>query len=674
MTSSSHLLKLAAVAVLAATCGAWWTGCNQHPVDYSSGSAAIEHRETIPASGEAQLDMLWVLDNSGSMCEEQQELRDEFTTFLESLTQKPIDFHMAVTTTHFNPEFPLEKVARAGQIQSTPHPPVGSNEACRFKRVDGENEDPQYDFTPAKRQIEAAVKCTKEYTDESEDFPDELRTVWNPEDNEVAWSKDALACALLADQDACDAAGKDPQNFRAPQLFPCAQVKDKRCDKSDFQDVYRDIGKDKVLRARDYRNEDGSLRSDEFIGDFRCMSYVGTRGDGQEEGLHAATRAVSPRMTGGPVGDPIEDPSTVQDEGESWSYPENDDGEADPTKAPNHGFLRKDANTAVIFISDENDCSRPSDVDLVDRYSCGEMNCYFAAKETRNGDGPLHKTGSLADRFMENLADSKKVDEVAQEDVFMASIHGNSDPYEGEITTDCGGDSDDIFGNLNVCNTELGTAKTGDRYESFLREFERVLPNVNEGDTEGYMCNRDGFAEPLQAVAGSFQGGSRTCIPDHVTCSESSECPAFRYGADNSDDSGGSDNETCQDWPGSGGGKYCRSAMQVRLRHTGDIDRETAVADLKDSGLCYEESLETNTDPRGCVVRRDAYSWDQCEGNSDAVALTWNPADITNPARRLANFEIEIRYTEITGGSTDGQGGDGGGDGDAASMMSPDAN
>jgi hypothetical protein len=663
MTSSPHLLKLAAVAVLAATCGAWWTGCNQHPVDYSSGSAAIEHRETIPASGEAQLDMLWVLDNSGSMCEEQEELRDEFTTFLQSLTQKPIDFHMAVTTTHFNPNFPLEKVARAGQIQSTPHPPVGSNEACRFRRTDGENEDPQYDFTPAKRQIEAAVKCTAGYTDDPDQFPDELRSVWNPEDNEVAWSKDALACGLLADQQACDAIDKDPAEFRAPQLFPCAQMKNKRCDKSDFQEVYRDI--DKVLRARDYRNEDGSLRSDEFIKDFRCMSYVGTRGDGQEEGLNAATRAVSPRMTGGPVGDPIQDPSTVQDdEGEDWSYPNND-----PTQAPNHGFLRKQANTAVIFLSDENDCSRPSDVNLVDRYSCGEMNCYFAAKETRNGDGPLHKTGTLADRFMENLADSKKVEEVAQEDVFMASIHGDSKPYEGEITTDCGGDSESLFTDLNVCNTDLGTAKTGDRYESFLREFERVLPKVNEGETDGYMCRLEGFADPLKAVAGSFEGGSRTCISDRVSCSESSDCPAFRYGAGNSDGSNGSSTETCQDWPGNGGDKYCRSAMQVRLRHSGDVDRETAVNELKNSDLCYEKSLGTEADPRGCVVRRDAYSWGQCQGNSDAVALTWNPADITNPARQLANFEIEIRYTEITGGSTDSQSG-----GDAASMMSRDAN
>jgi len=658
MTSSPHLLKLAAVALLAGTCGAWWTGCNQHPVDYSSGSAAVEHRETIPASGEAQLDMLWVLDNSGSMCEEQQELREQFRAFLESLTQKPIDFHMAVTTTHFNPDFPLEKVARAGQIQSTPHPPVGSNEACRFERVDGENEQPQYDFGRAKTQIEAAVKCTKGYTDNPEEFPDELRSVWDPENDEVAWSKDALACALLADQDACDAIGKEPSDFRAPRLFPCAQVKNERCDKADFQEVYRDT--DKVLRARDYRKSDGSLREEEFISDFQCMSYVGTRGDGQEQGLKAAIRAVSPRMTGGPVGEPIEDPSTVQDEGETWSYPDDD-----PTQAPNHGFLRKSANTAVIFLTDENDCSRPSDVDLVDKYSCGEMNCYYAAKETQNGDGPLHDTGPLADRFMENLADSKRVEEVDQDDVFIASIHGSSDPFDGEIVKDCGGNSSDLFSDINVCNTDLGTAKTGDRYESFLREFERVLPNVNEGQTDGYMCSRDGFSEPLQEVAGSFRSGSRTCISDRVTCSESSDCPDFRYGVD----SEGSDTETCQDWPGSSGEKYCRSAMQVRLRQTGDVDRETAVSELRSSGLCYDESLETEADPRGCVVRRDAYSWDRCEGNSDAVALTWNPADITNPARQLANFEIELRYTEITGDSTGGQSG-----GDAGSMMSQSNN
>jgi hypothetical protein len=47
----------------------------------------------------SKLDILWVIDNSGSMGDEQQDLGDKFDAFIQEFVEKGIDFKMAVTTT-----------------------------------------------------------------------------------------------------------------------------------------------------------------------------------------------------------------------------------------------------------------------------------------------------------------------------------------------------------------------------------------------------------------------------------------------------------------------------------------------------------------------------------------------------------------------------------------------
>jgi len=48
---------------------------------------------------EAKVDILWVMDNSGSMSDEQQALSNNFDAFISDFIQKNIDFKMAITTT-----------------------------------------------------------------------------------------------------------------------------------------------------------------------------------------------------------------------------------------------------------------------------------------------------------------------------------------------------------------------------------------------------------------------------------------------------------------------------------------------------------------------------------------------------------------------------------------------
>lgn len=72
------------------------------------------------------------------------------------------------------------------------------------------------------------------------------------------------------------------------------------------------------------------LKIDDLIRDFRCIATVGTEGDGFEKGLMSAQMAM-----------------------------EN-----------NYGFLREEAHLAVIFLSDENDCSDNYALPRTNGYEC----------------------------------------------------------------------------------------------------------------------------------------------------------------------------------------------------------------------------------------------------------------------------------------------------------------
>lgn len=49
------------------------------------------------------IDIVWVIDNSGSMQDEQEDLADNFESFIESFSQKNIDFKMSIITTDTTP-------------------------------------------------------------------------------------------------------------------------------------------------------------------------------------------------------------------------------------------------------------------------------------------------------------------------------------------------------------------------------------------------------------------------------------------------------------------------------------------------------------------------------------------------------------------------------------------
>jgi hypothetical protein len=89
------LSRLLVVLVLAAS------ACADIPIDDVSKTFAIEVSEKSKNEGAIKLDLLWVIDNSASMCQEQFALSQSFGQFEQNLTKylKNIDIRLAVTTT-----------------------------------------------------------------------------------------------------------------------------------------------------------------------------------------------------------------------------------------------------------------------------------------------------------------------------------------------------------------------------------------------------------------------------------------------------------------------------------------------------------------------------------------------------------------------------------------------
>src|SRR5687768_11484765 len=87
MRRSHHILALGLAAFLAA--------CNEQPLD----PLPATHSEVHFQGGQAPpVDVLWIVDNSGSMQQEQTKLGNNFGSFIQYFTSLQLDFNMAVIT------------------------------------------------------------------------------------------------------------------------------------------------------------------------------------------------------------------------------------------------------------------------------------------------------------------------------------------------------------------------------------------------------------------------------------------------------------------------------------------------------------------------------------------------------------------------------------------------
>lgn len=403
---------------------------------------------TSPPADPNRLDLLWVVDNSFSMCQEQAALRENFELLAQQIER--LDFQIAITTTHapFSP-FSIEPIAQRGLIQSTPQPVPGNNALCI--RGDGVIDGEQTQFLPLRQSLQAALGCLAD--------PAEAAN--------YEWTDAEIECALRGDM-TCDYNSDGSAGIS--DLFP------------DYAD-YRAIPK--VLRAQDYRDGSGALDLASLEADFACASLVGTRGDGYEKGLLASVEAVSPTNTGGAVGGPSVD-----------------------TSAPNHGLIRQDARFGVIFVSDENDCSHDGSLDE-QAGACGPNACeYYNSTEVPPSESPLLTAPELAARLRANLEQTTGRT-YREGEIFAGGIYGTWERLNQPLPQCALDESLEVSAS---CSSSLGNVYSGDRYERFVRQFVSHYPNTvveehgaqarldfSKTEPVGLMCSND-FGPALQSM------------------------------------------------------------------------------------------------------------------------------------------------------------------------------
>ena len=577
------------------------SSCNQYPVAIVETTGAIEERVPVGGTEAEKLDILWMIDNSGSMCRSQGVLRDGIEEFIEIIGQINLDFHIGVTTTHVTEASMVEPVAQSGRLQSTPQPLPGFDENCHHP-LDATGQPIRDDMSPVVTNLEVAIACTEN--------PEQWGHLMNVTSHE-------LRCALDFDYQtspACSAAeaARDIADYFPPNGFcdtftgRCQGAGGEACDShSDCSSVYREIPL--VLRSEDYRDQSGAIDTDAFAADFACMSLVGTRGWGFERGLASVVKTLSPEMTGGP--------------------------DAEPGSAPNAGFLRSDSQLAVIFITDENDCS--SKEGFNEQTFCDVHWCTI--QENLGEDGDLIPVDELRYDFLRNVAASKgliatddqpsltELNVLVGDQITAASVHG---PYLRDLEV---GPDDCVPAEVVSpgCRTTFGVAWSGHRYAEFISGFQNHLPEAQfDSDTGeaditdvgGEICTQDQFEELLLEIAENLRAEAAGCIRNVYSCDgpDDGSCPAHAQTGEPGN---------CVPYPGFAADDedaefFCDTGIEVRLANAPDFELD--IPRIEATGWCVEP-VDVNSDlPDSCVVDPQHYSWVLCGDTPGArMSLEW---------------------------------------------------
>ncbi len=112
--------------------------------------AALEQPDVFTQKGAAQVDILWMIDNSGSMAAEQEKVAERFNQFFNQLIVSQVDYHIGVITS--DPD-------EGGVLRQYGGPAVQNCAACRFITKDVPCDDPNVDISglATEAEIEAAL-------------------------------------------------------------------------------------------------------------------------------------------------------------------------------------------------------------------------------------------------------------------------------------------------------------------------------------------------------------------------------------------------------------------------------------------------------------------------------------------------------------------------------------
>ena len=506
-----------AVALLAAV---GLGGCNDHPLLHLQRSVAIVRDVPHAAVERTKLDLLWVIDNSGSMCQEQANLTRNFEVLAGELADRNVDIQIGVVTTD------VRDPAQAGRLQNVPatehnlscDQPCGSDDACGGGCLCG---------VPHIRRCEDDAACLAGE-----------RCVAAP------GGTGGIGAAVRHCAAACDPIGVDlcGAQVRASQvltcqrhelaptgglcmLTPCGVDADcaggerQRCMPAEDGGSYcRKVAPTGEAQCppptcdcpQELPTFVSSLSDPQTLErEFRCIASVGTQGDRDEKGLEAMRKALSPQMTG-PGG-------------------------------PNAGFLRDDAHLAVAFLTDEDDCSDAVQTCDDPGAACqicpaGGVPCRGLTQDDRMiceddpTDGvswcriPSPESGrchELQDFLVpiSDYAEHLQSLKPAGLRVIVAGIVGPPPNADGATSGGPGPDAGDP-----TCASPTGLALSGGRYIDLIDRFGELSTwsSICAEDTE------DGeFTEALQRIADVFDValGAPICLDRPLrTCTADADC------------------------------------------------------------------------------------------------------------------------------------------------------
>lgn len=265
--------------------------CNAHPITPIDANLNSVDRINNRLAAKTKLDFLFVVDNSGSMCQEQERLADnfrQFSGFLFDELQGAADYRIAVVNTDLgNVGAPPERGHKPGELI---YMPAMGAQPCQG-----------VEFMP----------------------------------NTYDCEPPGAASAIISSTEI---------EARTDAQLPPGQSRDEQ------------------LKA-------------ELERQFRCRATLGTGGGAVEKGLEAMRLALSCR---GPNAE-LFSPCCVNPGTDSAYY----NPACTPSRNAEPQFLRPDATLVVIFITDEDDCSTPSDSPL----ETSRLICRANGMSDANGDG-----------------------------------------------------------------------------------------------------------------------------------------------------------------------------------------------------------------------------------------------------------------------------------------------
>lgn len=167
---------------------------DQNPPDLSAEKRTDRYVQ-IPAD---KVDILWVIDNSGTMAEEQQQLVNNFRLFMDYLFEAQVDYHVAIVTTGYDSRDDFGRINDRGELRPHHVDPVD-------REVVNLNDEDEYErwYERTFNEIYDQRKAYYDATPDPDDEPDPLELAAEveelmPELEPVHWIEPSTSDPLAA--------------------------------------------------------------------------------------------------------------------------------------------------------------------------------------------------------------------------------------------------------------------------------------------------------------------------------------------------------------------------------------------------------------------------------------------------------------------------------------------